>query len=164
MLTIDSEIEINAPVDLVWKKLAKLDDVQHWVESIRTARYATDQTEGVGAQRVCEVDGLGTLNETFTEWNDGKSLAYTVEGMPRVVKHVQNKWQLEEITPERTRVVSQIQLETRYGAAGAFFARVMMKPQLGGFMKKALGEFRDFVEEGRTQPDPSVRPVHAHVA
>lgn len=164
MLTIDSEIEINAPADLVWKKLAKLDDVQHWAESVRTARYATDQTEGVGAKRVCEVDGLGTLNETITEWEAGKSLTYTAEGMPRVVKHVQNTWHLQEITPERTRVVSQIQLNTRYGAAGAFFARVMMKPQLEGFMKTALGEFRDFVEEARTQSDPSLRPVHAHVA
>ena len=168
MLTIDSTIEINAPIDQVWKKLAKLDDVQHWAGNVETSRYATDQTEGVGAKRVCEVKGLGTLEETFTDWKDGETLTYAVEGMPRVVKHVQNTWRLEQITPERTRVFSQIQLQTRYGAAGALFASLMMKPQLTGFMKTALDEFRSFVESPSAQPDPSLRPVdaqaHVHVA
>ncbi len=79
MLTIDSNIEIDAPIDLVWKKLAKLDDVQHWVTSVKSARYATEQTEGVGAERVCDVDGLGMLQETITDWRDGETLTYAVE-------------------------------------------------------------------------------------
>ena len=168
MLTIDSTIEIDAPVHHVWKKLAKLDDVQYWAASVESARYATDQTEGVGAQRVCQVKGLGTLEETITDWADGQTLTYAVKGMPRIVKHVQNTWRLEEITPERTRVFSQIPLQTRYGAAGALFARVMMKPQLSGFMETALEDFRSFVEGSQTQPNPSVRnieaPAQAHVA
>ena len=44
MLTIDSTIEIDAPVNLVWKKLAKLEDVHHWVESVKTAHIATRST------------------------------------------------------------------------------------------------------------------------
>jgi hypothetical protein len=162
MLTIDSNTEIDAPIDLVWKKLAKLDDVQHWVTSVKSARYATEQTEGVGAERVCDVDGLGTLQETITDWRDGETLTYAVEGMPRIVKHVENQWRLEAITPERTRVVSQIRLEARYGAAGALFVRLMMKPQLGGFMTTALREFRRFVEESGTESDARGRAVQAH--
>ena len=164
MLTIDSTIEIDAPAELVWRKLAKLDDVPLWVKSVQTAHYGTDQTEGVGAQRVCEVEGLGTLQETITEWEDQQTLTYAVQGMPRLVEHAQNTWNLEQITPERTRVHSRIQLETRYGPFGALFARLMMKPQLAAFMKDALGELRDFVENARTDPEPSLEPVHAHIA
>lgn len=82
---------------------------------------------------------------------------FVLEGMPRIVRHVQNTWRLEQITPERTRVFSQIQLRTRYGAAGALFARVVMKPRLTGFMKTALEDFRSFVEDSdaaRSEPPP----------
>lgn len=164
MLKLNAQIEIDAPADEVWQKLAKLDDVQHWVESVKSSHYSSGQTEGVGAQRICEVDGFGTLHETITDWQDGKALTYGVEGMPRIVRKAESTWSVEAITPEKTRVTVQSELETRYGVFGAMFAKSMMKPQLTRFLQSALTSFKDFTEHSTDTHEPTAAPLHAQVA
>lgn len=163
-IEIKTDIDVDAPVDHVWRKLAKLDDVTLWADSVKTARYASDQTEGVGAGRVCEVDGIGTLYEDIIEWREGEALTYTAEGMPFPVKRAQNTWVLEAITPEHTRVYSRIQIETRGGFIGSIMGKTMLRPQFTKFMRSALQSFKEFAEDGVTRAAPSPEPLHAHVA
>lgn len=164
MLQINTTIEIDAPADEVWQKLAKLDDVQHWVESVRKSYYSSEQTEGVGAERICEVDGFGTLREKITDWHDGESLTYAVEGMPSIVRQGGSTWRVEAITPEKTRVSVTSQIETRYGVFGALFANLMMKPQIARLLQNGLQSFKDFVEHSEPVTDSSPRSLHAKVA
>ena len=86
-MQITRTIDINAPVNDVWKALAKLDDVQNFVDSVTKSYYNSEQKEGVGAARTCEVKGFGTLVEEIVDWKDGETLTYRVEGMPSIVKH-----------------------------------------------------------------------------
>ena len=164
MLEIKNQIDIDAPTDQVWQALAKLDSVQDWVQSVTKSYYATGQTEGVGAARVCEVQGFGTLNEEVIEWDDGKTLTYAVEGMPKIVKHIQNTWRLEPLGDGRTRASTHVKLETRYGAFGAFMGQFMMRPRMNRLMKSGMASFKAHVEQNATAPKPAPQPLHAHVA
>ena len=164
MLLIETTIDIDAPADEVWRKLAKLDDVQSWVRSVKKSYYSSDQTEGVGAERTCEVQGFGTLREKIVQWRDGESFAYTAEGMPSVVKHAQNTWRIEPISERQTRVRSRIQMETRYGIIGAMMGKLMMKPQISRLMKEATASFKDFVERPTSAAEISAEAVLSRVA
>jgi carbon monoxide dehydrogenase subunit G len=164
MLQINATIEINAPADLVWKRLAKLDDVQHFVESVQKSYYSSEQTEGIGAERTCEVKGFGTLQEKITQWDDGDSLTYAVEGMPKVVRSARSHWSLNAITPNKTRVTVESTMETNYGVFGSLMAKYMMRPQVTRLLEKGLASFKDYVEDSRTVADVRQEPLQAHVA
>lgn len=164
MLEISTSIDINAPANEVWTKLAKLDDVQDWAESVQKSYYSSEQTEGVGTERTCEVQGLGTLREKVTQWRDGETLTYTAEGMPKIVRHIQNTWRLEALNEQQTRVTSTIELQTRYGVFGALMAKLVMRPQMTRLIKSGISSFKDFVEHSTTTREASVPTVHTHIA
>lgn len=67
MLQIETTIDIDASVNDVWRRLAKLDNVQHWVDSVKKSHYTSDVKDGIGAERTCEVKGFGTLKEKVVE-------------------------------------------------------------------------------------------------
>lgn len=164
MLQINTSIEIDAPAIDVWRKLAKLDDVQNWVEGVEKSYYSSEQTEGVGAARTCEVRGFGTLQKKIVQWEDGQSLTYAVEGMPSVVRTAQSAWQVQAITPFQTRVSIQSSVETNYGLFGALMAKTMMKPRMTRLLEGALTSFKDFVEHSQHVAEVRAEPLQARVA
>lgn len=113
MLEITKTIDIDAPVNDLWRKLAKLDDVQDFVENITKSYYSSEQKEGVGAERTCEVRGFGTLIEQVIEWKDGETLTYAIEGMPKIVKHAQSTWRLQPKNHVQTTVTVTSSIDTR---------------------------------------------------
>jgi len=163
-MQISRSIDINAPVNDVWQKLAKLDDVQNFVDSVTKSYYNSEQKEGVGAARTCEVKGFGTLVEEIVEWKDGESLTYTVAGMPPMVKHAQSNWRLERKSHFQTTVTVTSSMETRYGVFGAFMERFVMKPRISRLLEDALSQFKSYVEHAEAQNDAEAQPLQAHVA
>jgi carbon monoxide dehydrogenase subunit G len=164
MLQINATTEIDAPANEVWRKIAKLDEVQHYVESVTKSYYSSEQTEGVGAERTCEVQGFGTLQEKIVQWDEGESLTYTVDGMPRVIRSAQSHWAVEAITPFKTRISVQSTIETRYGVLGAAMAKYLMKPRMTRLLEGALASFRDFVEHSTETPRTQGQPLQARLA
>ena len=163
-MQISRSIDINAPVNDVWQKLAKLDDVQNFVDSVTKSYYNSEQKEGVGAARTCEVKGFGTLVEEIVEWKDGESLTYTVAGMPPMVKHAQSNWHLERKSHFQTTVTVTSSMETRYGVFGAFMERFVMKPRITRLLEDALSQFKSYVEHAEAQTDAEAQPLQTHVA
>ena len=164
MLQITKTIDIDAPVNDVWQKLAKLDDVQNFVDSVTKSYYSSEQKEGVGAERTCEVKGFGTLVEEIVEWKDGETLTYTVAGMPPMVKHAQSNWRLERKSHIQTTVTVTSSMETRYGLFGAFMEKFAMKPRITRILEDALSQFKNYVEQAEAQTEAEAQPVQAHVA
>lgn len=164
MLQITETIDINAPADDVWKRIAKLDDVQNFVDSVTKSYYSSDQKEGVGAERTCEVQGFGTLVEEIVDWKDGETLTYTVDGMPPFVKHAQSTWRLERKNDFQTKVIVTSLMDTRYGPFGRLMENLAMKPRITKLLRGALVQFKDYVEQSSSQQEAAAQPVQANVA
>lgn len=161
MLQITTNIDIDAPVNEVWTALAKLDDVQNFVDSVTRSYYNTEQTEGVGAARTCEVAGFGTLVESIVEWKDGETLTYTVEGMPKIVKHAQSNWKLEPQSGSKTRLYVTSSLETRYGSFGRFMEKFALEPKLRQALEGAIRQFKQHVERSQSPALRNIEQLHA---
>lgn len=145
-MRITKSIDINTPVTRVWEEIAKLDQVQHYITSVTRSVYATDQKSGVGAQRSCDVEGFGTLLETIVDWKEGERLAYSIEGMPSIVKSAVSEWKVQARSAEKTTLTVTSTIETRYGVLGTAMEKLALEPKLTSTLEAILTEFKAYME------------------
>lgn len=79
MTSIRREIHINKPQAAVWSKMANLGNIMDFHPIVNKSYYVTEQEEGIGAGRVCELDNMN-IQETTIDWKEGEY--YTVEVEP----------------------------------------------------------------------------------
>jgi hypothetical protein len=161
MLEIKRTIDIDALVDDVWRTLAKFDDVSTWSHAVTKAHFSSSRERGVGAERVCEVSGLGTLIEQVVHWTEGETLAYEISGMPSIVRSAECSWHVERKNHFQTTLTVVMVIETRLGAIGALMGKSALAPQLGAALGEAVVQFKQYVETGRPLPGHATGLIQA---
>lgn len=86
-------VEVSAPD--VWAALAAFDAISRWATNVDHSCLTTSNATGVGATRRIQT-GRTTVLETVTEWEPERRLAYSITGLPPVIRSVTNTWQLED--------------------------------------------------------------------
>jgi hypothetical protein len=92
---INFETLINAPKDKVWEILADFSGIHQWAPLVTNSITITADNSGLGCERSCEIQNMGSLRERVTEWNeeDGyKVEVATIPGTP--VKSGSTSWLL----------------------------------------------------------------------
>lgn len=163
-MQITESITINAPVAKVWEELAKLDQVQNFITSVTRSVYATDQKSGVGAQRTCDITGIGTILETIVDWKEGERLAYTIEGMPAIVKSALSQWSVNPVGTNKTTLTVVSTIETRFGLVGAAMEKLALKPQLSSTLHTIVREFKTYMENLDLPRTLGVEAIESRVA
>ena len=104
--TIKGETTINASKSRVWEILANLETVEDYDSAIVKSFYLSDQREGVGASRQCDLPDGSYVREGVVDWRDGEGYTLTVDedGTEYPVSDQKIEFSLEE-TDEGTRVV-----------------------------------------------------------
>jgi len=74
---ITKEIEINAPQTKVWSVLADIGAVENYNPVVTKSYYTSDNRQGIGASRHCDLLPMGSVEERIIEWDEGKS--YKIE-------------------------------------------------------------------------------------
>lgn len=152
---ITQEIIIDAPIDKAWEILGpQFEHAERWASSIKHSEALNRESLNGSACTVrgCVVAGMGEIKEDLLSYSsDNHSLSYIVkEGMPKMVKHASNHWQLIDLGNGKTKLKMVIEMKT-----GGFFGW-MMKGMLKGKMKKLSAkiaeEFKYYVENGKPHP------------
>jgi uncharacterized protein YndB with AHSA1/START domain len=91
---------IDATRDAVWAALADFGDIARWGNGIDHSTMLTpprpdDPGPRVGDRRRVQV-GRAALVETVTEIEQGRLLAYSIDGLPPVVPPTTNTWRLDD--------------------------------------------------------------------
>lgn len=94
MTEISRTRNLEAGVDEVWAALADFGAIARWAPNVDHSCLLSERVEGIGAVRRIQA-GRSTLLERVTEWEQGAILAYTIEGLPPVVRSVVNRWAVE---------------------------------------------------------------------
>jgi hypothetical protein len=68
---VTSNVVLDMPQTKAWSILKDFSLAHHYVPGVRKTEITTEKQSGVGASR--RVYGQQTLDETITEWNEGKS-------------------------------------------------------------------------------------------
>lgn len=93
MVQIERTARIAAPVHDVWTLLADLGGISAWAPNVDHSCLLTEQADGPGTVRRVQA-GRTTLRETVTVWEPDATLAYTITGLPPVVRTVSTTWRL----------------------------------------------------------------------
>src|SRR5690242_20156963 len=101
MILLFASVCIEAPAEAVWAQLAKLENIQLWSEAVVHARSTGTVSQGVGAERVCELVGNRTITEHWVAWDEGRSFTYEGFGIPLVQSAI-NRW---SVIPQGSRAL-----------------------------------------------------------
>jgi hypothetical protein len=146
MITLFASACIEAPVDIVWDRLAKLEDIHLWSEPVIHAHCEGALSRGVGAERTCELVGHRIIHERWVAWDEGRSFTYEGFGIP-LMRRAANRW---SVLPhgERTLLTSEAELELKGGVLGRLL-EPLVGPLLQRMAPNALAEFKYLVEHGQ---------------
>jgi hypothetical protein len=146
MIKLFASVCIEAPAEVVWAQLARLEDIQLWSEAVVHARCAGLIAQGVGAERTCELVGNRTIQERWIAWEEGRSFQYEGFGIP-MMRRASNRWSVVS-QGEQSLLVSEAELELK----GGLFGR-LLEPMLSPLMQRmapgALASFKYLIEQGQ---------------
>ena len=96
MTAVERQTTIAAAPDRVWSVLADFAGISRWAPNVDHSCAMTDRSDGVGAVRRVQT-GRTTLVESIEEWQPGTRLAYSITGLPPVVRSVVTVWSLDPV-------------------------------------------------------------------
>ena len=67
--------QVAASPDSVWAVCADFPNLADYWDGLRASRPIGDQTNGVGARRQVDLKPVGSLVETITAWEEGRTVA-----------------------------------------------------------------------------------------
>lgn len=84
---------IAADPRTVWALLADFGAISSWADNVDHSCILNQGSEPVGTTRRVQI-GRNALVERITEYDETHALAYTVEGLPKRVRRLRNRWSL----------------------------------------------------------------------
>ena len=132
-----------APPSNVWAVLADYPNIVEWNGGISKSFSLGDSTEGVGAQRQCELapDGKMSMRETVTEWVPEKKMAIDIDNIETMpVKQASITFTLGD-GGETTPLTMSYDYEPKGGPLALILGPIMDRQ-----MSKGFSGFIDYLE------------------
>ena len=137
-ITVNREIE--APTQAVWDVLADFPNIAHWNGGVKKSYATSDETEGVGATRHCDLAPAGSLEETIREWAPLERLVITIDSASKVpIKQGRATFSLSATGDSATNVQIAYEFEPKWGILG-----ILIRPVLDRQLRKG---FRGFLTD-----------------
>lgn len=147
MTIIEHDLAAACPPDKVWALLADLEAVAGYNPLVKTARFRGPRTEGVGAERECELQPRGKVTERVTVWEEGRALGLEVAESNWPIHFM--RW-ITRIEQDRngTRIAQKLEYRMKFGPLGWFLDRLVMRRTIRRNVGRALGGLVEKAERG----------------
>lgn len=145
VLELKQVTSIARPAENVWAALADFGEISRWAPNVDHSCLTSDAGERVGNVRRVQV-GRNALLETVIEWVPETRLAYSIEGLPRVVRSVVNKWELDG-QGQNTTVTLRTSIDTGPRPPQQVIARIVGKVLTKASVQMLSG-LKSHLEEG----------------
>ncbi len=110
MVEIARSRHVDASVQELWTILSDFGDISRWAPNVDHSCLMADQSDGVGTTRRIQAGRIAVV-ELVSSWEPGVQLAYTIEGLPPIVRSLTNTWRLDD-HGDHTDVVLTATLDT----------------------------------------------------
>jgi carbon monoxide dehydrogenase subunit G len=119
---------IAAEPQAIWDVLADFGTISAWADIVDHSCLLSPAAEGVAVGTTRRVQtGRNTLVERITEFDPPNMLAYDVEGFPRLLHHVRNRWTLRPIAAGFTEVALTNTFEIGSGPLRRLAERIIVR-------------------------------------
>jgi hypothetical protein len=152
-MIIDKEILVKQNINEAWKTLGQ--NFAHayvWASAVKHSEGRGANYNGSAcSERGCSTT-MGGIKEKLTAFSrENYSLSYEVAtGLPKIVKHATNAWQLVAIDTQTCMLHIKMSFEMA-GYLGVIFEPIL-KWQMGKMANELLEDFAYYVENGQPHP------------
>ena len=146
MNKVEAQIVIDAPVEKVWEVLADFGAVYRWAPSVTDSYSTSKNNSGSEASRHCDVAGFGGIEETVTEWNEGREFTYVFTGVGPISEGY-STWSVKP-QGDKTLVYTELRYTVRFGPLGALMNALIMRRKLAQSLGNALEGLKHHVNTG----------------
>ncbi|UCC71469.1 MAG: SRPBCC family protein [Gemmatimonadota bacterium] len=152
MTSFSGEIRINAPKEKVWEVIADLGGIQAYHPGVRKSYYTSEQREGVGASRHCDLKPFGSLDERIVSWQDGDSYVIDIYNGEKVPPF-KTATGYVSVEQDGTQTIARFafQYELKLGPLGWLMDRIMVRSRLKSVVPAALRGLKRYVENGESE-------------
>ena len=147
MSQITKRVRIAALKEKVWETLSDFGGVYKWAPNVLHSRCTTEATEGVGAERHCDIEGFGAVGERVTEWEEGRSIGITFTQAPGPIKTLNGRASLRDVGGD-TVVAFTLNYQMKFGPVGALMDWLMVRRKMSGTAARSLAGLKHYVETG----------------
>ena len=144
MRSIRASRRIASTPDKVWAVLADFPNIAAWNRGVAKSFATSESTDGVGAQRHCDVTPFGELEETVREWDDTRRMVVSIDSAKKLpVAHGEAIFTLgteDDATEDgATEVSVDFTYQPKFGFLGQIMGSLALDRQLTkgfkGFLK-----------------------------
>jgi uncharacterized protein YndB with AHSA1/START domain len=145
MTVLRNTIHIDASPDRVWAALSRLDALHEYDPGIAKSVLRTEQREGVGADRQCDIKAGGWFRERVTAWQPGRELELTLYACTLPVRRLRHHYTL---TAEAggTRIDQVQEYALKYGPLGAILDALVVKRKWDAGVKSFFAGLKRYIE------------------
>jgi len=143
MRNVKVERTVAAPRSSVWAVLADYPNISDWNDGVKDSYAIGDATEGVGAQRQCDLvpNGKMRMRETVAEWVPEERMVIAIDKIEKIpLKHATMTFTLSD-GDETTPLTMSYDYEPKGGPLAFIYG-----PLLDRQMKKGFNGFIDSLE------------------
>ncbi len=124
----------------VWAVLADFPNIATWNTGVSKSFATSDSTDGVGAQRHCDLAPFGELEETVKEWDDTRRMVISIDSAKKLpIAHGEVTFVLSPVD-DATEVSINYAYKPKFGLLGQIIGNVAQDGQLTkgfkGFLKE----------------------------
>ena len=146
MASFETQIEIDAPVEEVWKVLADIGNIYRWNPGVVKSHVTTDEETGIGAGRHCDLGGKNYLDEEIVEWEDQKRLTVRIIGTNMPFKTADIRFVLRRNDETSTVVSVSPEYTLKFGVLGKLMDVLLVRRTYIKGMNNMLKGLQTFIE------------------
>ena len=145
MSTLKHQIRIAASAESVWDSLSNLLAVADYNPMISKATFVTDDHQGIGATRHCELLPDGFVDERVSDWRPNEAIGIEVVDSTWPVDSM--RWTTElRAEGGETLVTQEMDYQIKTGPDGLLVDEQAMQDQLQGGIGMVMEGWKKFVE------------------
>lgn len=78
LTSVKASIDIDVPKDKVWAILADFGNIAVFNPNLKGSFSTSEDSEGVGATRHCDLTPIGAIEERVLNWKDGEEMLVAI--------------------------------------------------------------------------------------
>ncbi len=157
---------VDAPQDKVWGTLADLGSIYKWNPGVTHSHSTSDETQGEGATRHCDLDDKNYLKERAFDWREGESFKIDVTESTMPLESNIVTFQIAptgDAAPDGagTRVSVTADYKLKFGIIGALMDVLFAKRQMQQAFDDMMAGLKHHIETGEEIGDAVPEAVGA---